>query len=87
MNNAQEYLEKITKDSLCSLLLEHYDLLFETTYSLQNKNKGVTTFSELTILLISLCPEVLSFLFVSLIMDKKVINLNKIIKVNMYFLV
>ncbi|XP_018568137.1 uncharacterized protein LOC108908554 [Anoplophora glabripennis] len=86
MNSAQEYLEKITKDSLCSLLLENCELLFETTYSLQNKNKGVTTFSELTVLLISVCPELLSFLFVSLIMDKKVINLNKIIKVFLEYL-
>lgn len=84
MSCAQEYLEKISKDSLCSLLLENFELLFEITYSLQNKNKGVTTFSELTVLLISVCPELLSFLFVSLIMDKKVINLNKIIKVSIF---
>ncbi|KAJ8953684.1 hypothetical protein NQ314_007292 [Rhamnusium bicolor] len=83
---AQEYLEKITKDNLCRLMLENYELLFETTHSLQNRNKGVTTFSELTVLLISVCPELLSALFVNLIMRKKVINLNKIIKVFLEYL-
>ncbi|KAJ8917277.1 hypothetical protein NQ315_002294 [Exocentrus adspersus] len=84
--NAQFYLEKITKDNLCDLLLENDDLLFETTYSVQNKNKGVTTFSELTVLLISVCPNLLPFLFINLIVEKKTMTLNKIIKVFLEYL-
>lgn len=84
---AQECMQNITQDKLFSMLLDNFDLLFETTYSAQNKAKGVTTFSELTVLLISIYPEMLSKVFVILIMDKKVINLHKIIKVSCYLLV
>ncbi|CAG9830670.1 unnamed protein product [Diabrotica balteata] len=83
---AQDHLDKITRENLRLLILENYDLLFETTYPPQHKNKSVTTFSELTILLISICPELLSSVFVNLMMDKKVINLNKIIKVFLEYL-
>ncbi|KAJ8939346.1 hypothetical protein NQ318_005707 [Aromia moschata] len=86
MDRAQEHLETITKDDLRGLLLENHELLFETTYSLQNKSKGVTTFSELAVLLIGICPELLSAIFVTLIMDKRVVNLNKIIKVFLEYL-
>nr|XP_023016560.1 uncharacterized protein LOC111505899 [Leptinotarsa decemlineata] len=86
MNKAREYLEKISKDCIYNLVLENYDLLFETTYSVKNRNKGVMTFSELTILLISVCPELLSSIFVSLMINKKVINLNRIIKVFLEYL-
>ncbi|CAG9815124.1 unnamed protein product [Phaedon cochleariae] len=85
-NLATEELDRISRENLCQLILENYDLLIETTYSVQNKNKAVTTFSELTVLLISYCPELLSSLFVNLMMDKKVINLNKIIRVFLEYL-
>lgn len=85
-SKAQDHLDKITRDNLCLLILDNYDLLFETTYCPQNRNKSVTTFSELTILLIGICPELLSSIFVNLIMDKKVINLSKIIKVFLEYL-
>ncbi|XP_072381233.1 uncharacterized protein [Diabrotica undecimpunctata] len=83
---AQDHLDKITRENLRLLILENYDLLFETMYPPQHKNKSVTTFSELTILLISICPELLSSVFVNLMMDKKIINLNKIIKVFLEYL-
>ncbi|CAG9861597.1 unnamed protein product [Phyllotreta striolata] len=85
-DKAQDYLDKITRDNLCSLILDNYDLLFETTFCAQNKNKSVTTFSELAILLVSICPELLSSVFVNLMMEKRAINLNKIIKVFLEYL-
>ncbi|XP_056637368.1 uncharacterized protein LOC130445640 isoform X1 [Diorhabda sublineata] len=83
---AQRYLDKITRDNLYLLVLENHELLFENTFTQQNKSKNVTTFSELTILLITICPELLSSLFVNLMMEKKVITLNKLIKVFLEYL-
>ncbi|CAH2008089.1 unnamed protein product [Acanthoscelides obtectus] len=85
-NSAKENIENISQQSLCDLLLENYNLVFETTYSPQSKSKGVTTFSELTILLITVCPELLCTIFVTLVIDKKVINLHKLLKVFIEYL-
>ncbi|XP_076256729.1 uncharacterized protein LOC143194058 [Rhynchophorus ferrugineus] len=87
---AEEYILKITQDNIISLLLDNWDLLFETTYVTQNNTtkvqKGTISFSELTVLLISICPEILSDIFVTLMMDKKAINLSKMIKVFLEYL-
>lgn len=83
-NKAQEYLEKITHNNLTHLLTENYDLLFDVSYSVQNKTKTSTTFTELAVLLISVCSELLSTLFVALIMEKKIISLNKMLKVSIF---
>lgn len=68
------------------LLKENWDLLFETTFVSQNVNtqrspRGTMSFSDLSVLLISVCPDVLPEILVTLMMDKKVIALNKMIKV------
>lgn len=83
---AEEYLRNITKENLMELLKENWDLLFETTFVSQNMNtqrspRGTMSFSDLSVLLISVCPDVLPEILVTLMMDKKVIALHKIIKV------
>ncbi|CAG9770856.1 unnamed protein product [Ceutorhynchus assimilis] len=89
-SKAQEYLQNITKENLVDLLLENWDLLFETTIiaanNLQRNQKGTMSFSDLTVVLISVCPEILSEIFVTLIVDKKVIGLGKMIKVFLEYL-
>lgn len=86
---AEEYLRNITKETLMELLKENWDLLFETTFISQNVNtqrspRGTMSFSDLSVLLISVCPDVLPEILVTLMMDKKVIGLNKMIKVRYY---
>ncbi|XP_030747037.1 uncharacterized protein LOC115875658 [Sitophilus oryzae] len=88
---AEDNVQKITKENLSNLLMDNWELLFETTYVAQNNSnnrvqKGAISFSELAVLLITVCPEILSDLFVTLIMDKKVINLSKTIKVFLEYL-
>lgn len=78
-------MEKITNNNLTSLLTENYEVLFEISHSIPSKSKTSMTFSELAVLLISVCPELLAMLFVDLIMDKKIISLNKMIKVSKFF--
>lgn len=82
---AEEYLRNITKENLMELLKENWDLLFETTFVSQNvpqrSPRGTMSFSDLSVLLISVCPDVLPEILVTLMMDKKVITLNKMIKV------
>lgn len=83
---AEEYLRNVTKENLMELLKENWDLLFETTFVSQNVNtqrspRGTMSFSDLSVLLISVCPDVLPEILVTLMMDKKVIALNKMIKV------
>ncbi|XP_050299811.1 uncharacterized protein LOC126738492 [Anthonomus grandis grandis] len=87
---AEEHLHNMTKETLIDLLLDDWDLLFETTIitqnNLQRNQKGTTSFSDLTVVLISVCPEILSEIFVTLIVDKKVIGLNKMIKIFLEYL-
>lgn len=82
---AEDYLRNITKENLMELLKENWDLLFETTFVSQNvpqrSPRGTMSFSDLSVLLISVCPDVLPEILVTLMMDKKVITLNKMIKV------
>ncbi|KAL1501585.1 hypothetical protein ABEB36_006883 [Hypothenemus hampei] len=86
-SKAQESLQNITKDNLEDLLLDNWDLLFETmVIPHTNPKKGITTFSDLTVLLISLGPELLPYIFVSIVMDKKVMGLNRLIKVFLEYL-
>lgn len=88
LNRAQESIDHIYRRSckLFNILVENYDLLFETTHSAQNRSKGVTTFSELAILLINVLREKMSKLFVYLITEKKLITLHKMIKVFLEYL-
>ncbi|XP_060533460.1 uncharacterized protein LOC132706255 isoform X2 [Cylas formicarius] len=83
---AETCLRKISRERLVELLLDNWDLLFETTYVPQSKTKGVTSFSELSVLLISVCPELLADILVRLIVEKKTVNLCKIIKVFIEYL-
>lgn len=88
-SKAEDYLQNITKENLVDLLLDNWDLLFETTFIAANNpqrvQKGTVSFSDLTVVLISICPEILSEIFVTLIVDKKVIGLGKMIKVSLGF--
>ncbi|RZC40531.1 Hermansky-Pudlak syndrome 3 protein -like protein [Asbolus verrucosus] len=86
VKKAQECLDEIPKNNLLTTLLDNWELLFESTQSYQNKSKIVTTFSEFAVILISSQHEVLAESLVGLIMDKKAINLNKLIKVFLEYL-
>ncbi|XP_066255602.1 uncharacterized protein [Euwallacea similis] len=87
---AEDHLRTITKENLVDLLLENWELLLDTTHLLHpnalKPQKGTLSFSDLTVLLISICPEVLPEILVNLIMDKKVVGLNRMIKVFLEYL-
>ncbi|CAH0548559.1 unnamed protein product [Brassicogethes aeneus] len=83
---ALECLLKISNSTLFELLMENWELLFETTQNLQNKSKNMTTFSELSVILIPHNSDLISSVIVNLIVVKKVVNLNKIIKVFLEYL-
>uniref|UniRef100_A0AAR5Q491 CNH domain-containing protein n=1 Tax=Dendroctonus ponderosae TaxID=77166 RepID=A0AAR5Q491_DENPD len=87
---AEDYLQNITKDNAVDLLQENWELLFETTFvsqGLQQRpQKGTMSFSDLSVALISICPEILADIFVTLILDMKAIGLARMIKVFLEYL-
>ncbi|XP_063922297.1 uncharacterized protein LOC135136807 [Zophobas morio] len=86
IKKAQDCLSEIPQGSLLTSLSDNWELLFDTTQNYQNKTKIVTTFSEFAVVLISSYPDTISETLVVLIMDKKAINLNKLIKVFLEYL-
>lgn len=73
-------------EELQQLLLEHWELLFDTASSsssiMKYRSKGFCTFSELAVMLITTHGDLLADTFVVLIFDKHCININKVLKVN-----
>lgn len=84
VEKAKEIVTKMNKEELNQLLLEHWELLFDTA-STTKKSKGLFTFSELAVILMSTYGELLAELLVVLIFDKHCLNINKILKVLKYF--
>lgn len=80
VKKAKETLDKLKNEELHALLLEHWELVFDST-ACTNKTKGASTFSELAVILMGSHPELLSKLFVVLIFDKRCLDLHKILKV------
>lgn len=80
MKKAQEIIMNMNKEELQRLILEHWELLFDTPTS-KNKMKGISTFSELAVIIMSTHAELLAELFIVLIFDKHCLNINKILKV------
>lgn len=81
MEKAQSILAGMKKEELQQLLLEHWELLFDSSLNTKNRSKGICTFSELAVLLISTHGDLLAETFVVLIFDKHLININKVLKV------
>ncbi|XP_044260158.1 Hermansky-Pudlak syndrome 3 protein homolog [Tribolium madens] len=85
-SKSQESLSQIPENDLLTALQENWELLFDTTQSFQGKTKIVSTFSEFAVVLITSQSDILSQTLVYLIMEKKSINLNKLIKVFLEYL-
>lgn len=75
---AQEILESISTPHLRQILKENWEILFDSSVALQ-KTKTLT-FSELTIMLFPICPDLLAELFVDLITQTRSVSLSKILK-------
>lgn len=74
-------MNEIPQNYLLTTLYDNWELLFDTTQNYQNKTKIVTTFSDFAVVLITSYSDILSEVLVNLIMQKKTINLNKLLKV------
>lgn len=78
---AEQHLKNMTEENLTDLLLDNWEVLFDITHLPHRRTKTTMSFSQLGSFLISRCPEVLADILVVLISERKVIGLNKLIKV------
>lgn len=77
---ARDLLTELGAEDLHDVLLENWELLFESVDT-AGKSKVANTFSELTTVLMSVCPDTLSEILVNLIVEKRVLSLGKMLKV------
>lgn len=84
MIKAEQIISSIEKDQLYSILFDNWELLLELTIGSGGKVKASTTFSELTVLLMSVHPDILAELFSDLMADNKPLTLHKVLKVIFY---
>lgn len=84
MKKAQDILVDIHSKDLKMILLGNWELLFDHT-SLAVKHK-LTSFSELSVSIMSVYPDVLSDIFVILMIERKVITLHKMLKIFLEYL-
>lgn len=75
-----ELLQDLDKEDLYKLLCENWELLFDYPTGTGHKSKNLA-FSELCVMLFSVCPNILGKLFIHLIMEARVVTLNKVLKV------
>ena len=77
---ARDLLAELGAGDLHDVLLENWELLFELVDA-PAKGKVASTFSELTTVLMSVCPDTLSEILINLIAEKRVLSLGKMLKV------
>ncbi|KAL3270567.1 hypothetical protein HHI36_021104 [Cryptolaemus montrouzieri] len=84
-SQARHCLEQIDVENLYQLLLDHWELLFDQNFN-QSGSKGMTNFSELSDLVISHCTDRFADILVCLVLKKKVMHLNRLIKIFLEYL-
>lgn len=81
---AQDILVDVPQNDLKSILLENWELLFEHANS--SGRTRPSSFSELSILMMAVYPDVLSDLLVTLTNARKVMTLHKLLRVSLIVL-
>lgn len=77
---AKELLESINRSHLKQLLHTNWDIMFDSNTHIPIQKTKNLTFSELTIQLFPIQPDLLADLFIEFITTTKIITLNKLLK-------
>ncbi|XP_025834263.1 Hermansky-Pudlak syndrome 3 protein isoform X2 [Agrilus planipennis] len=85
IQEADVVLSDMNREELYTILEENWELLFDMGNN-GNRNKGKISLSELATLMMSSNPEVLADVLVSLILDRRNVTLNRILKLFLEYL-